>query len=60
MSRLEEFGYQQELVRALSTRDLIVHGMIFMGPIAPFAVFGFVWKDAHGMVVLAYLSGCSA
>ena len=57
MSRLEEFGYKQELVRALSTRDLIVHGMIFMGPIAPFAVFGFVWTDARGMVVLAYLLG---
>ena len=57
MSRLEEFGYKQELVRALSTRDLIVHGMIFMGPIAPFAVFGFVSQDARGMVVLAYLLG---
>src|SRR6185312_15805308 len=31
--------------------------MIFMGPIAPFAVFGFVWNDAKGMVALAYLIG---
>jgi len=54
---LEQFGYKQELNRALSTRDLIVHGMIFMGPIAPFAVFGFVWNDARGMVALAYLIG---
>src|SRR5476649_1335387 len=57
MSSLEEFGYKQELKRALSTRDLIIYGMIFMVPIAPFAVFGFVWNDAKGMVPLAYLVG---
>lgn len=54
---LEEFGYREQLKRALSTRDLIVFGMIFMVPIAPYAVFGFVWHDAKGMVPLAYLLG---
>jgi len=54
---LEEFGYREQLRRALSTGDLIVYGMIFMVPIAPFAVFGFVWHDARGMVPLAYLLG---
>jgi amino acid transporter len=54
---LDEFGYRQELHRALSTRDLVVFGMIFMVPIAPFTVFGFVWNDARGMVPLAYLIG---
>src|SRR6201996_9545225 len=54
---LEEFGYRQELRRALTTRDLVVYGMIFMVPIAPFSVFGFVWNDAKGMVPLAYLVG---
>jgi amino acid transporter len=54
---LEEFGYKEELRRALSTGDLIVYGMIFMVPIAPFSVFGFVWHDAMGMVPLAYLVG---
>lgn len=54
---LEQFGYEDQLDRALSLVDLIVYGMIFMVPIAPFAVFGFVWQDAHGMVVLAYLIG---
>ena len=54
---LEQFGYQQQLQRALKTRDLIIYGMIFMVPIAPFAVFGFVWKDSKGMVPLAYLIG---
>ena len=54
---LESFGYEDQLDRALSPLDLIVYGMIFMVPIAPFSVFGFVWNDAHGMVVLAYLIG---
>ncbi len=57
MSTLEQFGYKQELKRALTTWDLIVYGMIFMVPIAPFAVFGFVWNDAKAMVPLAYLVG---
>jgi amino acid transporter len=57
MTSLETFGYRQELKRALTVRDLIVYGMVFMVPIAPFAVFGFVWDDAKGMVPLAYLVG---
>ena len=32
---LDEFGYRQELHRALSTRDLVVFGMIFMVPNFP-------------------------
>jgi amino acid transporter len=54
---LEQFGYKEELKRVLTTWDLVVFGMIFMVPIAPYAVFGFVWKDARGMVPLAYLVG---
>lgn len=54
---LEQFGYRDELDRALTLGDLIVYGMIFMVPIAPFSVFGFVWHDARGMVALAYLIG---
>jgi amino acid transporter len=57
MPSLEQFGYKQELKRALTTKDLVVYGMIFMVPIAPFGVFGFVWNDAKGMVPLAYLLG---
>ena len=41
----------------MSTRDLVIYGMIFMVPIAPFSVFGFVWNDARGMVPLAYVVG---
>jgi amino acid transporter len=54
---LEQFGYKQEFKRALSTKDLVVYGMIFMVPIAPYSVFGFVWHDAKGMVPLAYFVG---
>ncbi|MGA2777105.1 MAG: APC family permease [Steroidobacteraceae bacterium] len=57
MSALDQFGYKEQLSRALSTRDLVVFGMIFMVPIAPYSVFGFVWADAKGMVPLAYLVG---
>jgi hypothetical protein len=54
---LEQFGYRQQLRRVLSTGDLIIYGLIFMVPIAPFGVYGFVWNDARGMVPLAYLVG---
>ncbi len=54
---LESLGYKSELRRSLSTRDLIVYGMVFMVPIAPWGVFGFVWHDSKGMVPLAYLIG---
>jgi amino acid transporter len=54
---LQEFGYKEQLHRVLTTRDLIIYGMVFMVPIAPYSVFGFVWNDAKGMVPLAYLVG---
>jgi amino acid transporter len=54
---LQEFGYQEQLRRALTLKDLIIFGMIFMVPIAPYSVFGFVWDDAKGMVPLAFLLG---
>jgi amino acid transporter len=54
---LQEFGYKEQLSRVLTTKDLIIYGMVFMVPIAPFGVFGFVWTEAKGMVPLAYLLG---
>jgi amino acid transporter len=57
MTSLEHLGYRQELRRALTTRDLVVYGMVFMVPISPFGVFGFVSEEAKGMVPLAYLVG---
>lgn len=57
--QIEDFGYKQELKRVLTFWDLLIYGMIFMVPIAPFGVFGYVHDAAKGMVALAYLIGMS-
>ncbi|MFJ2327348.1 APC family permease [Pseudomonas sp. NPDC087690] len=57
---IEEFGYKQELKRSLTLTDLVVYGMIFMIPIAPFGVYGYVNAEAPGMVPLAYIIGMMA
>ncbi|HEX5117508.1 MAG TPA: APC family permease [Pseudonocardiaceae bacterium] len=54
---LAEFGYRQELKRSLRLRDLLVYGLIFMVPIAPFAIFGVVFNASKGMVPLTYVIG---
>lgn len=57
---LASFGYQQELKRSVSTFDLLVYGLVFMVPIAPWAIFGTVYDSASGMVPLVYLIGLIA
>lgn len=52
--------YKQELRRTLRLIDLVLYGIVFMSPIAIFAVYGFVREASQGMVVLAYLIGCLA
>lgn len=54
---VEQFGYKQELKRGLSFADILIYGLIFMVPIAPFGVYGEVMVGAKGMVALAYLIG---
>jgi amino acid transporter len=54
---IERFGYQQELKRSLSFTDLIVYGLVFMVPIAPFGIFGSVYQISGGMPALAYIVG---
>jgi amino acid transporter len=54
---LGAFGYRQELKRGLSLRDLLVYGLVFMVPIAPFSIFGSVFNASSGMVPLVYLIG---
>jgi amino acid transporter len=49
-----------QLKRSLSFADLIIYGLVFIGPISPFAFYGFVTSAAKGMVVLAYLVGAMA
>lgn len=41
--------------RTLTTKDLIVFGMIFMVPIAPFSIIASVASVSHGMPAIAYL-----
>lgn len=57
---IEDFGYQQELRRSLSFTDLLVYGLIFMVPIAPFGIFGSVYQSSGGMVALTYVIGMVA
>jgi amino acid transporter len=59
-SGVEAFGYRQELKRSLSFTDLLVYGLIFMVPIAPFGIFGSVFQASGGMVALAYAIGMLA
>ncbi|POF43770.1 porin [Pseudomonas laurylsulfativorans] len=49
-----------ELKRSLKLRDLVVYGMVFMIPIAPMAIYGYIVSDSKGMATLAYLIGMIA
>jgi amino acid transporter len=57
---IERYGYKQELHRSLSFGDLLVYGLVFMVPIAPFGIFGSVFQGSGGMVALAYAIGMVA
>ena len=57
---LADLGYKQELRRSLTTTDLLVYGLVFMVPIAPWAIFGGVYNSAAGMVPLVYAIGLFA
>ncbi|MBB3921768.1 MULTISPECIES: APC family permease [Xanthomonas] len=54
---LERFGYTQELKRQLTLKDLLIYGLVFMVPTAPFSIFGGVFDISAGMVPLTYLLG---
>ena len=43
------------LARALTFRDLIVYGLLFIGPLAPVGVFGVLDARTGGAVALVYL-----
>ncbi|TLQ47364.1 APC family permease [Streptomyces marianii] len=57
---LSRFGYEQQLSRSLRLRDLLVYGLIYIVPIAPFVIFGVVFDASKGMVALTYLAGLVA
>lgn len=46
---------QQALRRSLSLRDLIVYGLLFIGPLAPVGVFGVLDAKSSGAVALVYV-----
>ncbi len=43
------------LKRVLSFSDVISYGLLYFVPIAPMAVFGFIYNESRGMVALTYL-----
>ena len=43
------------LRRTLTTRDLIVYGLLFIGPLAPVGVFGVLDARTNGAVASVYL-----
>lgn len=49
-----------KLKRVLSVPDMVVYGLIFMVPIAPFGIYGGVFSDSGGMPALVYLVGTLA
>ena len=57
---LEAMGYKQELKRAMSVPDMLVYGLIFMVPIAPFGIYGGVFSESGGMPALVYVVGTLA
>ena len=48
------------LQRRLSRRDLVVYGLLFIGPLAPVGVFGVLDAQAHGAAALVYLVATAA
>ena len=43
------------LKRILTRRDLVLYGLVLLGPTAPYPVYGIVQQTSHGHAVLAYL-----
>ena len=50
----------QKLARVLGVPDMIVYGLIFMVPIAPFGIYGGVFTESGGMPALVYVVGTLA
>jgi hypothetical protein len=53
--RLSQLGYQPELSRSLSLSDVVIHGLIYMVPIAPISVFGVVYSLSGGTIGAVYV-----
>lgn len=45
------------LRRTLNFRDLLLYGLAYVCPCAPFQILGFVWQKSNGLIALAYILG---
>lgn len=53
-------GRGGQLARALTFRDLVVYGLLFIGPLAPVGVFGVLDAGTGGAVALVYVAATIA
>ncbi len=58
--RTNNLGYKQELKRVLTFKDILIFGIVFLNPIAPFALFGVINYKTGGHMALAYFIGMIA
>lgn len=56
----KHLGYKQELNRGLSLWHMVIFGLLFIIPIAPFGIYGYLADLSNGMVPLVYAIGCFA
>lgn len=47
----------QQLRRTLTFHDLLIYGLAYISPCAPFQILGFVWLKSNGLIALAYILG---
>lgn len=55
MAIIAGLAHAQRLTRALTFRDLVVYGLLFIGPLAPVGVFGVLDARTDGAVALVYV-----
>lgn len=56
----ENMGYEQELKRVLTLKDLVIYGIAFMTPIAPAYIYGSASAITGGTLALAYVVAMAA
>jgi amino acid transporter len=54
-TNLENLGYKPQFKRVLTRRDLILYGLVFLTPTAPYPVYGIVQQLSGGHAPLSYL-----
>jgi amino acid transporter len=56
-SGAKTLAYAPQFKRVLTLKDLIIYGIVFITPTAPYPVFGIVGSIARGHVAMTYLIG---